>query len=130
MSAPDSAPAAWVAKAEHDLLNIENNLAAPRVPRDTVCFHAQQVGEKLLKAFLLSRGRPAPRTHDLVALLAWCAEEDPGLAGCEADCRRLTAYAVGARYPVDLYEPQESEGREMVAAARRLRAELLGRLPP
>lgn len=32
----------WVSKAEHELLNIENNLAAKGIPWDTVGFHAQQ----------------------------------------------------------------------------------------
>lgn len=45
---------AWVLKAEHDLLNIENNLAAREIPWDTVCFHAQQCAEKYLKALLVS----------------------------------------------------------------------------
>ena len=44
---------AWVQRAEHDLLNIENNLVAARVPWDTVCFHAQQSAEKYLKALLI-----------------------------------------------------------------------------
>jgi HEPN domain-containing protein len=35
----------WVEKAEHDLLNIDNNLTASKVPWDTVCFHAQQGAE-------------------------------------------------------------------------------------
>ena len=29
----------WVDKAEHDLLNIENNLVAKEIPWDTVGFH-------------------------------------------------------------------------------------------
>ncbi|MGQ0715042.1 MAG: hypothetical protein ACT4PJ_15180 [Gemmatimonadaceae bacterium] len=32
----------WIAKAESDLLNIENNIGARRVPWDTVCFHGGQ----------------------------------------------------------------------------------------
>lgn len=44
---------AWLRKAEHDVLNIENNLVAKDIPWDTVCFHAQQVAEKVLKAFLV-----------------------------------------------------------------------------
>ncbi len=32
MSAPESNYASWLAKAENDLLNIENNLSAGRVP--------------------------------------------------------------------------------------------------
>lgn len=32
----------WLGKAESDLLCIENNVAARRVPWDAVVFHAQQ----------------------------------------------------------------------------------------
>jgi HEPN domain-containing protein len=84
MSNPESNHAAWMAKGDHDLLNIENNIAASDVPWDTVCFHAQQAAEKFLKAFLVSRGHLPPRTHDLVALLADCAEADAGLAPNQA----------------------------------------------
>lgn len=63
----------------------------------------------MLKALLIFRGGPAPRSHDLVALLAQAVEVAPGLAELEADCRRLTAYGVGARYPDDLFQPTESE---------------------
>jgi HEPN domain-containing protein len=55
MSNPDD-PASWTAKAENDLLCIANNLNDPQIPWDAVCFHAQQAAEKMLKAFLVSRG--------------------------------------------------------------------------
>lgn len=70
MSGPDLEYSAWLTKAQNDLLNIENNLAGKQIPWDTVCFHAQQAGEKLLKAFLVHHDQMPPRTHDLVALLA------------------------------------------------------------
>ncbi len=41
MSARESNYSAWIAKAENDFRNIENNLNARTVPWDTVCFHAQ-----------------------------------------------------------------------------------------
>ena len=69
MSSPESNFSAWLRKADHDLLNIENNLAATDIPWDTVCVHAQQVAEKVLKAFLVFHGRDLSKTHDLVALL-------------------------------------------------------------
>ena len=50
MSEVESNWPSWVHKAEHDLLNVRNNLAAKEVPWDTVCFHAQQAAEKMLKA--------------------------------------------------------------------------------
>ena len=129
MSAPESNYTAWLAKAENDLLNIENNLAAPHIPWDTICFHAQQAVEKLLKAFLVNHGKTLVRTHDLIALLAACAEIDPSLAGLQQDCQRLRYYAVSSRYPADLYEPDEPEARQMIDAARRVRTALLACLP-
>ena len=48
MNGPPSNCAPWLAKAENDLLNIENTLSADRIPWDTICFHAQQAAEKLV----------------------------------------------------------------------------------
>jgi len=136
MSGAKSNYLAWIAKADHDFLNIQNNLNGPNVPWDTVCFHAQQAAEKLLKAFLVYHGQPFLRTHDLVAILAGCVAIEPSLSALEDDCRRLTYYAVTARYPDDLYEPAETDGREMLVAASRVRRAILvllpesGRTPP
>lgn len=79
MSVAESNYQAWIAKAESDVLNIENNLAADRVPWDTVCFHAQQAGEKFLKALLVYHGQRAPHIHDLVPLHTGCTDIDTGL---------------------------------------------------
>lgn len=129
MSAPESAHRAWLVKAEHDLLNVENNLAASRVPWDTVCFHAQQAAEKVLKALLVYHGERPPHTHDLVALLTRCVDAGADLGDLEEDCRNLTFFAVSARYPDDLYEPDEADGRSMTAAAYRVRDRVLALLP-
>jgi HEPN domain-containing protein len=129
MSSAESNFLAWLRKADHDLLNIENNLAAKDIPWDTVCFHAQQVAEKMLKAFLTYHGRSVLKTHDLIALLSQCVNLDRSLADLEADCRKLTSYGVAARYPDDLFEPAETDARELVAAARRLRTQILTLLP-
>ena len=129
MSRAESNFEAWLRKAEHDVLNIENNLVAKDIPWDTVCFHAQQVAEKALKAFLVHHGRDLSKTHDLVALLAQCVACDEGLAVLESDCRKLTSYGVAARYPDDLFEPAEADGRDVVAAAYRVRTKILLLLP-
>lgn len=129
MNSAESNFKAWLRKADHDLLNIENNLAAKEIPWDTVCFHAQQVAEKVLKAFLVYHGRTLSKTHDLIALLAQCAEIDRALSDLEDDCHTLTSYGVAARYPDDLFEPAETDGRELVSTMRRLRARILTLLP-
>jgi HEPN domain-containing protein len=129
MSSPEENVLPWLRKVDNDLLNIENNLAAKHIPWDTVCFHAQQAAEKLLKAFLISRGRDLMRTHDLIALLTECVELYPSLANLEDDCRNLTYFAVSARYPGDVYEPGEQDGREMIAAMQRVRTQILALIP-
>ena len=129
MSGRESNYSAWLAKADHDLLNIDNNLCAARVPCDTVCFHAQQAAEKLLKAFIVYHGRPLTRTHDLTALLPLCAEIQPSLAALQDDCRKLSYYGITARYPDDLYEPGEKDGTDTLAAAQRVRVRILAALP-
>ena len=130
MSVPESNYGAWLAKAQNDFLNIENNLRANRIPWDTVCFHAQQAAEKLLKAFLIYHGRPLLRTHDLVALLGRCVEISVSLISLEDDCRKLSYFAVASRYPDDLYLPDEKDARELIAAAQRVQNQILACLPP
>jgi HEPN domain-containing protein len=125
MSDPESPVSAWLRKAEHDVLNIENNLAAKEIPWDTICFHAQRAAEKLLKAFLIAQGQDIQRTHDLVAILSECVKISPSLAQLEDDCRKLTYFAVSGRYPDDIFEPEEQDGRNMVEALYRLRSVLL-----
>lgn len=119
MSDPDDW-AVWLAKAENDLLNIENNLAAADVPWDTVCFHAQQAAEKLLKALLVSRGEIVPRTHDLSALLGGCQAAGFDVASISEDCQRLQPYAVLTRYPGSPFEPDAEEGQLAAEAAARV----------
>lgn len=120
---------AWLEKARNDLLNIDNNLAAESIPWDTVCFHAQQAAEKLLKALLVYHGKEPPRTHDLVALLTQCLQFTPDLDDMEADCRNLTYFAIDSRYPDDLFHPEERDGRAMNDAARRVWNKVLAVLP-
>jgi HEPN domain-containing protein len=55
-----------------------------------------------LKAFIVYHGRSLTRTHDLIALLAVCAEIEPSLATLQDDCRKLSYYGITARYPDDL----------------------------
>ena len=118
MSSVKSNYLAWIQKAENDFLNIKNNTAVQDVPWDTVCFHAQQAAEKLLKGFLIYHAQPLVRTHDLVAWLAICAAIDSSLSSLQNDCRRLSYYAVAVRYPDEVCEPDESDGRGRHSGSR------------
>jgi HEPN domain-containing protein len=118
----------WIRTAEDDLLTIESVMAGSRVPWSIVCYHAQQAGEKLLEALLVYHGRTPQRTHDLGALLTSCREIDADVKVSAEDCDLLSDYAVSARYPEDM-PPTEDEARTAVAAARRIHAAILARLP-
>ena len=119
----------WVNKAEHDLLNIENNLVAKKIPWDTVGFHAQQCGEKYLKALLVFRRIDFPKIHDLTELYALLPHElrppiDPRLLD------QLNPYAIEGRYP-GVWEPVErDEAFRAVEAARAVRDAVRRARPP
>ena len=87
----------WIRRAENDLLNVRNNLAAQEIPWDTICFHSQQAAEKYLKAVLVFYAQPVPRTHDLEHLLGmvvqWFPKSKNNGRRC-AGCRRLLLPAV------------------------------------
>ncbi len=120
---------AWVSKAEHDLLNIENNLAGKEIPWDTVGFHAQQCSEKYLKALLVFHRINFPKIHDLTELYAlppkeFCLPIDPRLLD------QLNPYAIEGRYP-GVWEPVErDEALRAVDAAQVVREAVRVALPP
>lgn len=118
----------WVGKAEHDLLNIENNLAAKEIPWDTVGFHAQQCGEKYLKALLVFHRIDFPKIHDLTELYALLPKElRPAIDSRFLD--RLNPYAIEGRYP-GVWEPVErDEALRAVEAGRAVRDAVRRALP-
>lgn len=119
----------WLARAEQDLLDIENNLAAGESAAwGGVCFHAQQLAEKHLKVlFILHDVRP-PRTHDLGELAAELQTVGCALPNFAAESELLKDYAVDVRYPEQVPIPDEAKGRAVLAAARRIVDEVRGRL--
>lgn len=118
----------WAAKAESDL-RAAVYLLEPRPAQttDAVCFHAQQCTEKYLKALLVLRGIDFPKTHDIEKLSALLpAALRPHLTPEEQ--RRLTGYAIAARYPGSGEIPYV-EAKRAVAIARRVRREISQALP-
>ena len=107
----------WLGKAGNDLLNIRNNFAAEHIPTDTICFHAQQAIEKLLKATLIGHGRNVTKTHDLVKLLSDVSDVAPELLPYEEHLEEISEYGVAARYPDDFYEPGHEEAQRAFEVA-------------
>ena len=118
MSATEPEWRQWLAKADNDLLNIQNNLASRDIPWDTMCFHAQQAAERTLKALIVHDGGTPNRTHDLVALLAACSASHPELRQLENDCRTLSLLATRVRYPDDFLLLNETIARDALTKSQ------------
>ena len=70
-----------------------------KVPANSICFHCQQAGEKLLKAVLQENGIRFGKTHDLEEILSLCVGPAPEPALLLDDVTLLGDYAVRYRYP-------------------------------
>lgn len=70
-------------------------------------FHAQQVVEKGLKAWLSAEGIEYPRIHDIQELVALLAERGARVPGAVSRFTDLTDYAVQFRY--ELWSSDEGE---------------------
>jgi HEPN domain-containing protein len=112
--------AAWLRRAEHDLVAIERVTVTEPIPWDVVCFHAQQAAEKLFKALLIKQGIDPPRTHDLTALLELVRDASADLHRLEPECRLLTPLITIGRYPSPFGEPTAVQGRPAIAAVERV----------
>ena len=99
-----------------------SNLELARVGRksrillEDLCFHAQQAAEKALKAVLVFRSVPFPKTHNIGTLLD-LLPDDLSLPAEVKEAPSLTDYAVLTRYPGDLEPVTEEEYLESVRIA-------------
>ena len=86
----------WVEFADRD--KEEAEAAFLRCSWAEVCFHAQQACEKLLKAFLLTKGIFMP-IHDLGRLAEEAGRFLRELGGLKEALGRLTIHYYASRYP-------------------------------
>lgn len=118
----------WFHKADNDLQNIQNNLAADEIPTDTICFHAQQAIEKILKGVLVAQGKNVSKTHDLVRLLTEVLEFIPELSLYEDSLEEITEYGVAVRYPNGFSEPSLEEAVKAYDTAKEIRTQILEKM--
>lgn len=87
----------WFEKAAKDLKRVDVLMAAE--DEEGAGFHLQQAAEKYLKGYLLGRGWPVKRTHDLVHLLEEALKYDQHFEKFREACRLVSQYYVEQRYP-------------------------------
>lgn len=114
----------WVQRAKNDLKNAEHTLKLDdECPLDTVCFHAQQCVEKLLKAVLTFHGIVFPKSHDLTELHALIPK--PILENIDvSELAEMNPYAVETRYPGEYEIPTREEAEKAVQFARSMRDQM------
>ncbi|HEV7213819.1 MAG TPA: HEPN domain-containing protein [Chloroflexota bacterium] len=120
---------AWLLKAADDLRAAETDLLVrPPLTSDTT-FHAQQLAEKAMKAFLTWHDRPFRKTHNRVEVGQACVEIDASLQTLLGQAAALTEYAWAFRYPGDPEEPTLQEAEDALAIGREVYKAILARLP-
>lgn len=117
----------WTAKAAADLATAQREIAVDIEPNyDAVCFHAQQSGEKYLKAIMVEMGMRVPRIHDLEALVNLLIDQYPDLERILRYARILSAMAVEVRYPgMSADEDDASESLKAAVVIREAVMDLL-----
>jgi len=117
---PDlTSPAEWLRRARSNLTRAKAGRPTPEVLYEDLCFDAQQAVEKAIKAVLISKGVPFPKTHaiaELLTLLAPRIQVPDDIRSASA----LTRYAVEARYPGLSERVTESDYLEAVSGAERV----------
>jgi len=121
---PPRSLGAWTRRADNDFANLDLALTHPQPPWDTVCFHAHQCVEKLLKSVLIAGRVAPPRSHDLEELLALCPAELRDDSRLRVACHVLNEIWPKTRYP-EADEPTAEEGAAVVASAREARVILM-----
>lgn len=90
----------WLEKADEDFLFAEANLRDGSEFYAQLCFHFQQAAEKYLKAYIIGKGLPFDRVHDLVHLLKTCSAHAPEFSELKEECILLNTAYIETRYPV------------------------------
>ena len=110
----------WITFAEDDLsvLSLIENEDVYRV----ICFHSQQLSEKILKAALFEQGKKIPKTHDLAYLVK---ELNITTNFSDDDLEFLSSVYVESRYPPDVGllpsgEPDERDAKRAFQIANQI----------
>lgn len=116
--------ALWIDRAREDFAVMEASARLDPPGLGSVCFHAHQCAEKLLKGCLIARSIRPPRTHDLRELLTTCVQAGFDLEGLRAACETLFGLWPKSRYP-EIGTPTASDATAAVEAATAARRAIL-----
>lgn len=93
----------WFAKASSNLKAAKKLIRDDDETLDLAAYSTQQSAEKALKAYLVFKQQPVPKTHDLEKLLAICLTHDITFNCLREAAEILSSYATYTRYPDDRF---------------------------
>jgi len=118
MSPEDIAPGSpsdWLRHAWSDL-ELARVVRNSRILLEDLSFHAEQAAEKALKAVLIFKSIPFPKTHNIRTLLDFLPRDVIPTKEVK-EAAGLTDYAVLSRYPGDLEPVTDEEYRRALSLA-------------
>jgi HEPN domain-containing protein len=121
----------WLTKAASDLKSARVPGLVEEPPLDTAIYHRQQTAEKAVKAFLVSRGVPPEKTHDVRKPTVQASKLEARFHEFIGSAAVLTPYAWEFRYPDDLAEtyPTTEEFDEAARHAQAIYSFVLSLMP-
>jgi len=109
----------WLLAAEKDLKIAKEDIDKPSRRQD-VSFHCQQAGEKFLKAFIIFKNLKFRPTHDLETLLDICSQQNKEFEFIRSQCKMLSPFYIGTRYPEFDEELTKEEIKEVLGYAEKV----------
>ncbi|MCM8776508.1 MAG: HEPN domain-containing protein [Candidatus Omnitrophica bacterium] len=107
----------WIAKAHEDNISCEI-LSKMDGPPSSICFHAQQVAEKYLKALRVYNQTPRRKTHDRLELESLLSINLRNIAAIDEALSLFNRYYIETRYPGGFPEFSRQEGLKAWKAAQ------------
>lgn len=108
-------PREWLSRARSSLRHARSKVEG--VYLEDLCFDAQQAAEKAIKAVLVFRRVRFPYVHDLDTLLTVLSEAGETVPESIWSVRKLTPFAVEARYPSVAREVTNEQYAEAIEIA-------------
>ena len=108
----------WIKKVEDDLSWAIDSLGSGHYLG--VCFLAQQIVEKILKAYLLFKNQHLRKIHDLLTLLKMCQKFEEDFSQFETSCADISQFYVESRYPDLQFVASEKTATAALQKAREI----------
>jgi len=113
-------PEDWFKKANDDLSFAKAGFRETKIS-SIACFLSQQIVEKYLKGFLLSKNISFKKTHNLLNLLDKCVLFNEEFGKFYAACRKLNKYYNPVRYPDEIFiDYTEEDAEEALELAEKI----------